>query len=76
MPRDWWQTAEGKAEAAAEGAKGNAVIQRKRDHRKSDAIALYDDGKGLDANQIAKKLKCSRRTVNRYLKMTLTNSIE
>ena len=43
---------------------------------KADAIALYDDGKGLDANQIAKKLKCSRRTVNRYLKMTLTNSIE
>ena len=48
---------EGKAEAAAEGAKGNAVIQRKRDHRKADAIALYDDGKGLDVNQIAKKLK-------------------
>ena len=65
MPRKDWQTAEGKAEAAAEGAKGNAVIQQKRDKRRTRAIKLH--ARGLDVNQIAKKLRCSRRTVKRYL---------
>ena len=67
MPRANWKTPEGKTEATIEGAKGNAVIQRNRDQRRAKAIDLYDDGKGLDVNEIAKKLKCSRRTVKRYL---------
>ena len=64
MPRNW-QTAEGKAEAAAEGAKGNTVIQRKRDQRKARAISLH--ASGLTVNEIKTKMGVSRRTVKRYL---------
>ena len=34
MPRDNWRSAEGKAEAKAESAKGVAAFQRQRDERK------------------------------------------
>ena len=68
MARDIWRTSEGKTEAAAESAKGVAAFQRQRDERKAEAIALYDSGKGLNPNEIAAKLGCSRRSVMRYLK--------
>ena len=45
-----------------------AALKQKTDNRKAEAIALYDCGKGLDANAIAKQLGISRRTVKRYLK--------
>ena len=67
MPRDFWKTPGGKAEAAAESKKGVVAFQSLRDQRRDDAIALYDDGKGLDVNAIAKKLRCHPRTVKRYL---------
>ena len=67
MPRDW-KTSSGKTEATIEGAKGNAVIQRNREKRKAQAIAL--DARGVDENAIAKALGCSRRSVMRYLKTT------
>ena len=65
MARSVWRTPEGKAEATAESAKGVAAFQRQRDERKAEAIAL--DASGLDVNAIAKKLRCHRRTVKRYL---------
>ena len=68
MARDVWKTPGGKEEATTESAKGVAAFQRLRDQRRDDAIALYDDGKGLDENAIAKELSISRRTVTRYLK--------
>ena len=37
-----WTTADGKAEAKKESAKGVQVIQQKRDSRKAEAIALHD----------------------------------
>ena len=42
-----------------------AALKKKTDNRKRQAIEL--DKTGLDVNQIAKKLRCSRRTVKRYL---------
>ena len=68
MPRLVWTTDKGKSEAIAESKKGVKAFQHLRDQRRDDAIALYDDGKGLDVNAIAKKLRCHRRTVKRYLK--------
>ena len=68
MPRDVWKTPQGTSEAKAESAKGVAEFQRQRDERKAEAIALYDSGKGLNPNEIAAKLGCSRRSVMRYLK--------
>ena len=65
MVRANWKTAEGRKEATIEGAKGNAVIQRKRDKRKAEAIALH--ASGLTVNEIKTKLGISRRTVKRYL---------
>ena len=65
MPRDIWRTEEGKAEATAESAKGVAAFQRQRDERKAEAIALHDSG--LDANEIAKQLGISQRSVDRYI---------
>ena len=44
-----------------------AALKQKTDNRKAEAIALYDSGKGLDPNAIAKQLGISRRTVRRYL---------
>ena len=65
MPRLVWTTDRGKVEARSESRKGVAVFQRQRDERKAEAIALH--GSGLKANEIAKKLGISRRTVKRYL---------
>ena len=65
MPRLVWLTEDGKAEARSESRKGVAAFQRQRDERKADAIALHDSG--LDANEIAKQLGISRRSVDRYI---------
>ena len=51
-------------------ALGNIAIKAKRDVRKADAIAHYDNG--LDANEIAKTMGISTRTANRYLLDHLT----
>ena len=66
MPRLFWLTEDGKAEAAAECEKAVASIQRKRDSRKKQAIELHDSG--LTVNEIKTEMGLSRRTVKRYLK--------
>ena len=44
-----------------------AALKEKTDNRKAKAIELYNSGKGLRLEAIAKQLGTSTRTVRRYL---------